>query len=77
MRTLAVIYAGKSRGQTPDCVLIFVFSHDFNVVFGTDITLPMTKAERLLYHETMLTHAMVFTGVSLDVSCQQVLQSCN
>lgn len=38
--------------------------HNFKLVFGTDIQLGMTKADRLLYGESMMSHAMVFTGVS-------------
>ncbi len=33
-------------------------------LFGTDF--PMTKAQRLDYGESAMTHAMVFTGVNLD-----------
>lgn len=36
--------------------------------FGTDIQLGLTKADRLIYGESAMTHAMVFTGVSYDVS---------
>ncbi|KDR10497.1 bleomycin hydrolase [Zootermopsis nevadensis] len=42
--------------------------HDYNLVFGVDVTLGLTKAERLLYGESHLTHAMIFTGVTLDAS---------
>jgi bleomycin hydrolase len=42
--------------------------HDYNLVFGVDVTLGLTKAERLLYGESMMTHAMAFTAVSLNVS---------
>ncbi|KAF9357190.1 hypothetical protein BGX34_009502 [Mortierella sp. NVP85] len=39
-----------------------VFQYDlaFNITFN------MTKAERLIYGESLMTHAMVFTGVHLD-----------
>jgi aminopeptidase C len=37
-------------------------------VFGVDVTLGLSKAERLLYGESLMTHAMVFTGVTFDVS---------
>ncbi|KAJ4448966.1 hypothetical protein ANN_00358 [Periplaneta americana] len=40
--------------------------HDFKLVFGVDVTLGLTKAERLLYGESMMTHAMAFTAVTLD-----------
>lgn len=37
--------------------------YDFASVYGTDLGLD--KADRLLYHETQMTHAMLFTGVDL------------
>lgn len=40
--------------------------HDFKLVFDTDIQVTLTKADRLLYGESAMTHAMVFTAVSLD-----------
>ncbi|GLH10551.1 Bleomycin hydrolase [Gryllus bimaculatus] len=40
--------------------------HDYKLVFGVDVTLGMTKADRLLYGESMMTHAMAFTAVSVD-----------
>ncbi|XP_055705751.1 bleomycin hydrolase isoform X2 [Phlebotomus papatasi] len=40
--------------------------HDFNVVFGVDIQVTLNKADRLLYGESAMTHAMTFTGVSVD-----------
>ncbi|KAI8640895.1 peptidase C1B, bleomycin hydrolase [Parasitella parasitica] len=39
---------------------IYDYSLAYNVEFG------LTKEERLLYKESMMTHAMVFTGVHLD-----------
>lgn len=40
--------------------------HDYEVLLGTDVSLPLTREERLLYHDSAMTHAMVITGVSLD-----------
>ncbi|KAF2899881.1 hypothetical protein ILUMI_06307 [Ignelater luminosus] len=40
--------------------------HNFPLVFGTDIQITMSKADRLLYGESAMTHAMVFTAVSTD-----------
>ncbi|KAK4878500.1 hypothetical protein RN001_011006 [Aquatica leii] len=40
--------------------------HDFSLLFGTEIQIPMSKADRLLYGESAMTHAMVFTAVSTD-----------
>ncbi|XP_055547023.1 bleomycin hydrolase [Wyeomyia smithii] len=45
--------------------------HNFKLVFGVDIQTTMDKADRLLYGESMMTHAMVFTGVSVDPNTQQ------
>jgi bleomycin hydrolase len=36
---------------------------ELDALYGTDFTL--TKAERLEYHETLMTHAMLFTGVDV------------
>lgn len=41
-------------------------AYDFSVVFGTDIQVTMSKGDRLLYNESAMTHAMVFTGVDTD-----------
>ena len=37
--------------------------YDLPSVYGTEFTLG--KAERLIYHETQMTHAMLFTGVDI------------
>ncbi|XP_060845140.1 bleomycin hydrolase-like [Rhopalosiphum padi] len=36
--------------------------HDIESIFGTDTSIPMTKSERILYHDSYPTHAMVLTG---------------
>ncbi|AIE87411.1 aminopeptidase C [Fimbriimonas ginsengisoli] len=38
--------------------------YDFDLVYGT--TPAMSKAERLMYGQSLMTHAMVFTGVDLS-----------
>ena len=38
--------------------------YDVETLFDTDF--PMTKAERLEYGQSLMTHAMVFQGVNLD-----------
>lgn len=48
----------------------FISRHDFKLVFDVDIQKTLTKADRLIYGESAMTHAMVFTAVSLDVSIQ-------
>uniref|UniRef100_A0A0K8TT30 Bleomycin hydrolase n=1 Tax=Tabanus bromius TaxID=304241 RepID=A0A0K8TT30_TABBR len=40
--------------------------HDFSLVFDTDIQITMPKADRLIYGESAMTHAMVFTAVSVN-----------
>ncbi|KAF5301049.1 hypothetical protein FQA39_LY10868 [Lamprigera yunnana] len=40
--------------------------HDFSLVFGTDVQITLSKADRLLYGESGMTHAMVFTGISTN-----------
>jgi bleomycin hydrolase len=47
-----------------DLGLMDVELYDFEGVYGTDFT--MNKAERLDYGASLMTHAMVFTGVDLD-----------
>lgn len=42
--------------------------HDFNLVFGVDIQTWFTKADRLRFGESAMTHAMVFTGVGVDAN---------
>ncbi|XP_025409149.1 bleomycin hydrolase-like [Sipha flava] len=36
--------------------------HDLESMFGTDTSVTMTKSERMLYHDSSPTHAMVLTG---------------
>lgn len=45
-------------------------------MFGVDIQTPLSKADRVIYGESAMTHAMVFTAVSLDVSnCFETISS--
>ncbi|KAJ8957929.1 hypothetical protein NQ318_001926 [Aromia moschata] len=37
--------------------------HDFPLVFGVDIQVTLSKADRLLYGESAMSHAMVFTAI--------------
>jgi bleomycin hydrolase len=37
--------------------------YDYNGVYGTDLTL--SKAERLVFHDSLMTHAMLFVGVDV------------
>ncbi|CAD7087610.1 unnamed protein product [Hermetia illucens] len=40
--------------------------HDFRLMFDTDIQISLSKADRLFYGESAMTHAMVFTAASVD-----------
>ena len=37
-------------------------AHDYNLVFGVDVQLGMEKADRLIYGDSLMTHAMVGEG---------------
>lgn len=42
--------------------------HDYKLVFGVDVNKSLSKAERLQYGDSAMTHAMVFTAVSLGAN---------
>ncbi|MCL4134543.1 UNVERIFIED_CONTAM: hypothetical protein GTU68_065501 [Idotea baltica] len=42
--------------------------HDYKSVFGVEVNMNLSKAERLLYGDSLMTHAMTFTAVSVDES---------
>jgi aminopeptidase C len=58
----------KWQNRLLTVTLNFVHRHNYKLVFGVDVTLGLSKADRLLYGESMMTHSMTFTAVSLDVS---------
>jgi len=39
-----------------------ITAHDYELVFGVDVQTGMDKANRLVYGDSLMTHAMVFTG---------------
>ncbi|XP_043250154.1 bleomycin hydrolase isoform X1 [Colletes gigas] len=41
-------------------------AYDFGLMFGTDVHVNLSKGDRLLYGDSMMVHAMVFTAVSID-----------
>ena len=47
-------------------VIMCCFRYDYELVFGTSL-LHQSKADRLLYGESLMTHAMVLTAVSDEV----------
>ncbi|XP_050737443.1 bleomycin hydrolase-like [Eriocheir sinensis] len=54
-------FAGKLGIQDLDI-------HNYKSVFGVEVNLGLSKAERLLYGESLMTHAMVFTATTLNES---------
>ena len=60
------VWFGSDVGQSSSRVggLLDLNVYDSASLFGTDF--PMTKAQRLDYGESLMTHAMVLTGVNLD-----------
>ncbi|KAG0728936.1 Bleomycin hydrolase [Chionoecetes opilio] len=42
--------------------------HDYKSAFGVEVNLGLTKADRLLYGESLMTHAMAFTATTINVS---------
>ncbi|XP_063218773.1 bleomycin hydrolase isoform X2 [Bacillus rossius redtenbacheri] len=42
--------------------------HDYKITFGLEVTLGLCKEDRLLYGESMMTHAMNITGVTIQDS---------
>ena len=43
-------------------------AHDWKLLYGTTVNEVLSKADRLIYGESEMTHAMVITGVQTDVS---------
>ncbi|KAK8749943.1 hypothetical protein OTU49_015141 [Cherax quadricarinatus] len=54
-------FAGKLGIQDIDI-------HNFKAAFGVDVNVGLSKADRLIYGESLMTHAMVFTAVTLTES---------
>lgn len=48
--------------------------HDFKLLLGVDIQITLSKADRMIYGESAMTHAMTFTAVSCDVSVFKSIQ---
>ena len=46
--------------------MFFLYSHNYELAFGISMK-SLDKAQRLLYGESLMTHAMVFTGLSWEV----------
>lgn len=41
-------------------------AHDYRITFNTDVQVGLNKSDRLLYGDSCMTHAMVFTAVGTD-----------
>lgn len=41
-------------------------AHDYQLVFDTKVNLNMDKAQRLIYGDSLMNHAMVLTGISVQ-----------
>src|SRR6266571_5060590 len=68
MALMKDIAAKAMQGGEPvwfGCDVGKMMSNDYGLpsVYGTEFTLD--KADRLIYHETQMTHAMLFTGVDI------------
>ncbi|XP_075227810.1 bleomycin hydrolase [Lycorma delicatula] len=46
--------------------------HDYNAVFKEDVSISINKAERMIYGESQMSHAMVLTAVTIDEDLQAV-----
>ncbi|MBQ6663682.1 MAG: C1 family peptidase [Firmicutes bacterium] len=67
-----IVWFGSDVGQFSDRELGFLTTdaYDYAGLFATDF--PMTKAERLDFGESQMTHAMAITGVDLDEAGQPI-----
>jgi bleomycin hydrolase len=45
---------------------LFLCSLDYKTLFNCDVALGLSKADRLIFGESLMTHAMVFTGIGTD-----------
>jgi len=41
-------------------------AHDYKLVFGTDVQVGLDKASRLIYGDSVMTHAMMLTGCHIE-----------
>ena len=48
------------------CVCVCVCSYNYELVFGVNVH-GLSKADRLVYGESLMTHAMVLTAVHEEV----------
>jgi aminopeptidase C len=48
------------------CMISGLQAHDYSLVFGVDVQLGMDKSDRLIYGDSLMTHAMVG---AISLSC--------
>jgi len=53
---------GFKHGYVAKQGFLDLTAHDYELVFGCDVQTGMDKAHRLIYGDSLMTHAMVFTG---------------
>lgn len=68
MKSGEVVWFGSDVGQSSERIsgLMALDTYNRESLFSTDF--PMSKEQRLDYGESLMTHAMVLTGVNLDES---------
>lgn len=66
------VWFGSDVGQFSDRKVGYLTTDALDVEALFDTTFPMSKAERLDYAASLMTHAMVITGVELDENAQPV-----
>ena len=66
------VWFGSDVGQFSDRAKGFLSKDSLAVDALFNTSFPLTKAQRLDYHESLMTHAMVITGVDLDAKGKPV-----
>lgn len=51
--------------------MLFTCRHDYPSVFGVDVYTCLSKADRLIFGDSLMTHAMLITAVTLDKETKQ------
>jgi bleomycin hydrolase len=49
----------------------FSLRHDYPSVFGVEVYTGLSKADRLIFGDSLMTHAMLITAVTLDKDTKQ------
>ena len=51
--------------------------YDYELVFGTKVNIGLNKAERLIYGDCAMNHAMLLTGVNVEVGKKSPYTGCS